>query len=273
MWREAIQRPDYSSVSRPRRFWQLRARRIAANIAKVPDFYEVKKSVLFLVGRAIVVRTFLTVIMGAMLLGGCAEKTTEGSVQAVSAQEDKDRAACLGQALKKESYDEHQKSFTSCMRARGRDDKLYPSETTAKARNPGDDLKNIAQESSPELAASESYERAVADYNNCVLEHTSNLSACEKQRAIMNGLGKVSSRLSLRQSYQTAPGFPKTTNTAGITQGANTAHTTQATSQVPVQIPQTPQATPSQTPAPIAPQTTSSRMPPPISLAPPTTSE
>ena len=217
----------------------------------------------FLLGKVIVVRTFLTMIMGAMLLGGCAAKPTEGSAQAVSAQEDKDRAACLEQALKKESYNEHQKSFTSCMRARGyRDDKLYPSQTTANARNPliGDGLKNIARQSSPELAASEGYERAVADYNNCVLEHTSNLSACEKQQAIMNGLGKVSSRLSLSQSYQTTPRISQTTNTAEITQGANTANTTQATlSQAPARIPQTEQATPSQTPG-------------PISLAPPTTS-
>jgi hypothetical protein len=75
--------------------------------------------------------------MGAMLLGGCTAKPTEGSAQAVSAQEDKDRAACLEQQLKRESYDEHQKSFASCMRARGyQEAKLYPSETTAKARNP-----------------------------------------------------------------------------------------------------------------------------------------
>ena len=177
-------------------------------------------------------RAFLTVIMGAMLLGGCAAKPTEGSAQAVSAQEDKDRAACLEQALKKVSYDETQKSFTSCMRARGyHEDKLYPSETTANARNPliNDGLKNIARESSPELAASEDYERAVADYNTCILEHTSNLSACEKQQAIMNRLGKVSSRLSLNQSYQTTPRISQTTNTAGSTQGANTANTTQAT--------------------------------------------
>src|SRR5215467_14618496 len=60
-----------------------------AKARRMPNhFWEVKKSVLFLLGRAIVVRAFLTVIMGAMLLGGCAEKTTEGSVQAVSAQED-----------------------------------------------------------------------------------------------------------------------------------------------------------------------------------------
>jgi hypothetical protein len=162
-----------------------------------------------------------------MLLAGCAAKPT-----ARSAQEDKDRAACLEEPLKKESYDEHQKSFASCMTARGyHEDKLYPSETTANARNPliSDGLKNVARESSPELAASERYERAVADYNSCVLEHTSNLSACAKQQAIMNGLGKVSSRLSLGQSYQTTPRISQTTNTAGITQGANTANTTQAT--------------------------------------------
>ena len=197
-------------------------------------------------------RSFLTVIMGAMLLGGCAAKPTARSPQAVSAQEEKDSAACIEQPLKKESYDERQKSFASCMRATG----YLPSETTANAKSPliSDGLKNIARESSPELAASENYERAVADYNSCVLEHTSNLSACAKQQAIMNGLGKVSSRLSLGQSYQTTPRISQTTNTAGITQGANTANTTQATlPQVPARIPQTPQATPSQTPVPIAP--------------------
>jgi hypothetical protein len=175
--------------------------------------------------------------MGAMLLGGCAAKPTAGSAQA---QEDKDAAACLEQPLKKQSYAEHQKSFASCMSARGQhDDKQYPSAATANARNPliRDGSKNIAQESSPEFAAGENYERAIADYNNCVLEHTSNLSACAKQQAIMNGLGKVSSRLS--QSYQTTP---------------------------PARIPLTQQAPPSQTPAPIAPQTTSSlpeQIPPP----------
>ena len=187
-------------------------------------------------------RIFLTVIMGAMLLGGCAAKPTAGSAQAVSAQEDKDAAACLEQPLKKQSYAEHQKSFASCMSAKGyHDDKLYPSATTANPRNPliSDGSKNIARGSSPELAANEHYERAIADYNNCVLEHTSNLSACAKQQAIMNGLGKVSSRVSLSQSYQTT---------------------------LPPRIPQTPQATPSQTPAPVPPQTTSSlpeQIPPP----------
>jgi len=157
-------------------------------------------------------------------LGGCAAKPTAGSAQAVSAPDDKDAAACLEQPLKKQSYAEHQKSFASCMSAKGyHDDKLY--------RNPliSDGSKNIARESSPELAANEHYERAIADYNNCVLEHTSNLSACAKLQAIMNDLGKVSSRVSLSQSYQTT---------------------------LPPRTPQTPQATPSQTPAPVPPQTT-----------------
>jgi hypothetical protein len=200
------------------------------------------------------------VIMGAMLLGGCAAKPTAKSAQAVSAQEDKDSAACLEQPLKKESYDEHQKSFASCMRARGyHEDKLYPSETSANTRNPSisDGLKNIARESGPGLAASEDYERAVADYNNCVLEHTSNLSACEKQQAIMNRLGKVSSRSSLSQSYQTTSRISQTLNTAATTQGGNVtpriaagvtpsasaANTPQTASSLPARIPPTPPET------------------------------
>src|SRR5262249_17305249 len=203
-------------------------------------------------------------VMGAILLGGCAAKQNAASGQVVSAQEDKDSAACL-EALNNGSYDENKKAFASCMRVRGHNEnKQYPSETTANAGKPlVTNVSTIAREGSPGLAATEDYERAVANYNNCILDHTSNLSACEKQQAIMNALGKVSSRSPLSQSYQTT-----SINTAGITQGANAAQAT--LSQVPAGIPQTPQATPSQTPAPIAPPTTSSRMPAPISLAPPT---
>jgi hypothetical protein len=221
------------------------------------------------------VRAFLMVIMGAMLLGGCAAKPTAKSAQAVSAQEDKDSAACLEQPLKKESYDEHQKSFASCMRAKGyHEEKLYPSETTANARNPSisDGLKTIARESGPGLAASEDYERAVADYNNCVLEHTSNLSACEKQQAIMNGLGKVSSRSSSSQSYQTTSRISQAINTAGaaqggnvtpriaagVTQSATAANTPQTTSSLPARVPPT---TP-ETPDPEAPDARSMPTPP-----------
>ena len=93
--------------------------------------------------------------------------------------------------------------------------------------------------------AGEDYDRAIADYNNCVLEHTSNVGACDKQQAMMNRLGKVSSRASLDQSYQTTP-----TNTAGITQGAH----------APARIPL--QAITSRTPAPMeAPLPTTSLLP------------
>jgi len=229
------------------------------------------------------VRSFLTLLIGATLLAGCAAKPTATSTQTVSAQEDKDRIACLEQPLKKESYDNHQQSFASCMRARGyRDDKAYATATTANPRKPliSDGLKNLAPQSSPEFAASEDYERAVVEYNDCVLEHTSNLSACEKQQATMNGLGKLSSRLPVSQTYQAAPRMSETSNIAGMTQGANTTNATPATlSQVPAP-PQTaeamasptpiaPQTTSSRIAAPAAPKATSSRMSAPISLAPP----
>jgi hypothetical protein len=150
----------------------------------------------------IAVRAFLTLLIGAFLLGGCSAKPTAGG-------------------------------------------------TTANAATISDGLKSMTSESSP---ASEDYERAVANYNNCVLDHTANLAACEKQRTIMNGVGKVSSRSPLSQSY-----------TLGNTQITNT--TGAALSQVPARLPQT-QAMPSRMPSPpsLEPATMSSL---PEQIAPP----
>jgi hypothetical protein len=39
--------------------------------------------------------------------------------------------------------------------------------------------------------AREEYDRAVSDYQNCLLDNTANLSACERQRAAMNGAATV----------------------------------------------------------------------------------
>ena len=122
-------------------------------------------------------RAFLSLLIGAVLLGGCTAKPTAG--------------------------------------------------TTANAAKPtiSDGLKSMTSESSPSLSASEDYERAVADYSNCVLDHTANLNACEKQRAIMDRLGKVSSRSSSSQSYTL--GNTQINNTTGIAQGTNTTNTPQ----------------------------------------------
>jgi hypothetical protein len=104
------------------------------------------------------VHAILALVIGAILLGGCAAKQN-----AVSAQN--------------------------------------PSETTTPAGKPlASDASKMARESSPGVVAGEDYERAVADYNNCVVEHTANLSACEKQRAIMNADEKALSRTSPSQS-------------------------------------------------------------------------
>ena len=134
-------------------------------------------------------RAFLSLLIGAVLLGGCTAKPTAG--------------------------------------------------TTANAAKPtiSDGLKSMTSESSPSLSASEDYERVVADYSNCVLDHTANLNACEKQRAIMDRLGKASSRSSLSQSYTL--GNTQIKNTTGIAQGANTANAPQTTSSLPARTPPT----------------------------------
>jgi hypothetical protein len=147
-----------------------------------------------LIREAIAVQALLTLIVGAVLLGGCAAKQN-----AVSAQN--------------------------------------PSETASAGELSAPDAAKAARESGPGLVTSGDYERAVTDYNNCILDHTTDLSACEKKRAIMNGLGKVSSRSSLSQSYTL--GNTQINNTTGIAQGANSTNTPQTTSSLPARMPPT----------------------------------
>ncbi len=68
-------------------------------------------------------------------------------------------------------------------------DKLYLSGTAAMPPRPmrSDTLDaTVPEANGPAATARESYDRAVADYQSCLLDHTSNVSACEKQRAMMN---------------------------------------------------------------------------------------
>ncbi len=48
----------------------------------------------------------------------------------------------------------------------------------------------MAGPSNVDLARDE-YDRAVADYQNCLLDNTANLSACERQRAAMNAAATI----------------------------------------------------------------------------------
>jgi hypothetical protein len=190
----------------------------------------------------ITVRAFLTLLIAAVLLGGCAAKQRAGSTQAVPAQEDKDRTSCVEQTLNnKQTFNENQNPFVSCMRAKGYNES-NPSGTTANAARPITD--GITSENSSSISARENYERAVANYNDCVLDHTGNLGACDKQRTVMNGLSKISSRSSSNQSYTLEnTQITQTKNTSGITQGANTASTPQAPLQLPARTtPTVPQA-------------------------------
>jgi hypothetical protein len=135
----------------------------------------------------------LALVVGSVLLGGCAASQKAVPAQGMSAQEERDRAACLEGAHGEISYDE--KSFSSCMTARGySEDKLYPGGTTANVGRPsGSDAMNTTarQITDPAGAVRENYDRAVADYQSCLLDHTSNLSECEKQRALMDADAKV----------------------------------------------------------------------------------
>lgn len=76
----------------------------------------------------------LTVIIGVLLLGGCAARQTTESTQ--------------------------------------------PASNTATS--------GAGPTISPNDLARTEYDRAVADYQNCLLDHTANLSACERQRAAMD---------------------------------------------------------------------------------------
>jgi hypothetical protein len=79
--------------------------------------------------------------------------------------------------------------------------KQYPGATTASvdgtrastASPPVGTARNTTprEPSGPALATRENYDRAVADYQACLLDHTANLSECEKQRAVMNAQAKI----------------------------------------------------------------------------------
>jgi hypothetical protein len=149
---------------------------------------------------AAIVRALLALALGTIILGGCAASQKPDSGQQMSAQEERDRAACLGGAHGDATYDE--KSFAACMTTRGySEDKQYAGATTASvggtkastASPPGGAPGNAAPPniSGPAVAARENYDRAVADYQSCLLDHTANVSECEKQRAVVNAQAKV----------------------------------------------------------------------------------
>jgi len=87
------------------------------------------------------VRAFLIVLIGTLLLGGCAAKQKTESTQP-----------------------------SSDIATSGAGPPVTP-----------DNLHRARDE----------YDRAVANYQNCVLDNTANLSACERQRAAMNAAATI----------------------------------------------------------------------------------
>lgn len=111
-------------------------------------------------------RAFLVLVIGTILLSDCGASQQAVSAWRISAQEGRDRAACLEGAHTETTYDE--KSFASCMTARGyNEDKLYSSGSTANAGRPlgSGTLNTTAREANgPAVTARENYDRAVANY-------------------------------------------------------------------------------------------------------------
>jgi hypothetical protein len=65
------------------------------------------------------------------------------------------------------------------------------SATSAQATSSPEDKAAAELPVGPSGIAREEYDRAVADYQNCLLDNTANLSACERQRAAMNAAANI----------------------------------------------------------------------------------
>ena len=128
-------------------------------------------------------RSFLTVMASAVVLGGCTAAPMHwakpGATQETFVQ---DRHACLQQTLRDTS------GIASCMVARGykqdpNGDLFAPPEGIAK---PASSLSAERDELNPQFAARQDYTKAVASYRSCLAANLSNPNACDELRHIMD---------------------------------------------------------------------------------------
>jgi hypothetical protein len=134
------------------------------------------------------VRSFLTVMVSAIVLGGCTAGPMHwakpGATQETFMQ---DRHACLQQRLRDTSGG-YEPLVASCMVARGykqdRNGDLFPPpEPVAKPAGP---LSAERDELNPQFVARQDYTRAVANYRSCLATNLSNPNACDELRHIMD---------------------------------------------------------------------------------------
>ena len=143
-------------------------------------------------------RSLLTVMAGAVLLGGCAVTVPpEHWAKSGATQETflKDYTTCRNVALADRFSFSKGDPLLTCMEVRGykRDsngDLIVPEEV-AKNGFIAPAASGAAPMNPTTAAASQDYSRAVADYRNCLTAHPSNQAACEGLRHIMDADAQV----------------------------------------------------------------------------------
>jgi hypothetical protein len=146
-------------------------------------------------------RLLLTVLVGVMLLSGCAVTVQpEHWAKSGATQETflKDYTTCRNETLADRFSFSKGDPLLTCMEMRGykRDSNgdLFVPEEVAKngfISSPATADSGGAAMNPTTAAASQDYSRAVADYRNCLTAHPSNQAACEGLRHIMDADAQV----------------------------------------------------------------------------------
>jgi hypothetical protein len=161
-------------------------------------------------------RFLLTMMAGAMLVGGCAVTvppehwTKSGATQETFL---KDYTTCRNESLADRFSFSKGDLLLTCMEMRGykRDSNgdLFVPEEVAKNGflSPAPTANSGAATMNPTTAAAgQDYSRAVADYRNCLTAHPSNQAACEGLRHIMDADAQVLSGSGSSPSSSNSPG-------------------------------------------------------------------
>ena len=137
-----------------------------------------------------IMRTLSMVTAGAILLAGCAATPTMHWTKPGASEEAfiRDHAACV-QRTQLDTWSFYRgESFNTCMEALG-----YKEDPNGNLFPPPEQVATTAPAPIPAAvsAASEDYQRAVADYRNCLAANPKNANACEGQRHIMDADAQV----------------------------------------------------------------------------------
>ena len=135
-------------------------------------------------------RSLSMVMAGATLLGGCAAAPPMHWAKPGASQEAfiRDHSACVQRTQLDTRSFSRGESLGSCMEALG-----YKEDPNGNLFPPPEQIATTGPTPIPAAvsAANEDYQRAVADYRNCLAANPKNVNACEGQRHIMDADAQV----------------------------------------------------------------------------------